>query len=720
MLSKRLNFRGQVTIFVIIAILIVAAVILFFVARNQFQTENIPSTLSPVYDHFLECLEEDTRIGIGLLGTSGGYIYVDEMEFEGGSAYMPFSSQLDFYGNAVPYWYYVSGNNIEREQIPNKDDMEKELSRYISESIVNCNLNDYEDQGYIIDKGKPKVEARINDESVDVNLLMDLTIKKDDDSIYVSEHKKNYESSLGKLYETATSIYEHEQSTLFLEEYGVDVLRNYAPVDGVEFSCAPKIWVGLNVSENIRNGIDANYNSLKVDGDYYEIKDEKNKYFVVDIGNKIDDDVQVNFLTSKNWPYGIDISPSEGDLLIAKPVGNQQGLGSLGFCYVVYHYVYDLKYPVLIQVLKSNGDEIFQFPVAVVIKGNNPRNPVEGAEVIDIVQGELCKYRNQKVEINTFNTDLTKIDSEISFTCLTQSCFIGRTLNGKIIENFPQCTNGFIIANSQGYEETRYQISTNRENNANLILKKLYNLDLNILVNGRPSSGNAIVTFTNENGAKTVYYPDQTEIELSESLYDVEVQVFGDSSITIGKTAKEQCYDVPAGIAGYFLDDVIERTTRNLSLVASALIVGGILFFIVERWGRRQTALHEIGFGRAFLIGCGQAFALIPGISRSGSTIITGLALGLKRDAATHFSFLLAVPIIALAGAKKILDLFSSPVAQKQDALVFIIGFVTAAGVGVLCIRYLLEHVKTKTFIPFAIYRIALGALLFAFIFFQK
>lgn len=176
---------------------------------------------------------------------------------------------------------------------------------------------------------------------------------------------------------------------------------------------------------------------------------------------------------------------------------------------------------------------------------------------------------------------------------------------------------------------------------------------------------------------------------------------------------------IPAGIAGYFLDDAIERMTRQLWIVAVALIIGGVLFFIVERWGRRQTALHDVSFGRALLIGCGQAFALIPGVSRSGSSIITGLALGLKRDAATHFSFLLAVPIIALAGAKKLLDLFFSPTVQKQDALVFLIGFVTAAGIGALCIRYLLEHVKTKTFLPFAIYRIALGILLLVILFFR-
>ncbi|PIN91582.1 hypothetical protein COU57_00010 [Candidatus Pacearchaeota archaeon CG10_big_fil_rev_8_21_14_0_10_32_14] len=545
--------RSQITIFVIVAILIVAVVALILVLRSQSKSESVPAIFSPVYDSFLECLEQDTRLGISGLGTGGGHIYTDELKFEPGSAYMPFSSQLDFYGNAVPYWYYVSGSNIEKEQVPKKEDMEKELARFLKESIQSCNLRMYEDQGYVIERGKPIVNVKINDESIDVDLKMDLKIKKDDKTVIIDSHKKNYDSNIGNMYKVAKNIYDHEQSTLFLENYGVDVIRNYAPVDGVEFSCAPKAWVALNVSENLRNGIDANYNSLKIKGDYYETKEDVNKYFVVDTGDKLPDNLQVNFLTSKYWPYGLDIAPSKGDLLIANPIGNQEGLGALGFCYVPYHFVYDVKYPVLIQIIDQQGEEVFQFPVAVVIKGNNPRQPVKGAESVDLGGKDVCQYRTQKVEIDTYDTNLNNIDADISFNCLSQSCNIGRTLNGKIIEYFPQCVNGFIVANAEGYDTTKYQISTNRETEASVILDKLYTLEINLLVNGRTSNSNAIISFEDENGAKSILYPEQKTVSLSEGNYDIKVQVYGDSSLTIAKTTKEQCYEVPAGTAGGFL-----------------------------------------------------------------------------------------------------------------------------------------------------------------------
>ncbi|MDO8581697.1 MAG: undecaprenyl-diphosphate phosphatase [bacterium] len=177
---------------------------------------------------------------------------------------------------------------------------------------------------------------------------------------------------------------------------------------------------------------------------------------------------------------------------------------------------------------------------------------------------------------------------------------------------------------------------------------------------------------------------------------------------------------LPAAFVGYFLEDIIVGTTRELFLVATMLILGGLFFIIVERWGKRAVPFEHLTKTQAFLIGCAQAVALIPGVSRSGSTIIAGMALRLKRDAATHFSFLLAVPIIALAGAKRLVDLFMGAPLTLEQILVFLIGFATAAGVGALCIQYLIEHVKTKTFLPFAVYRIALGVLLFGFIFFQK
>ena len=177
---------------------------------------------------------------------------------------------------------------------------------------------------------------------------------------------------------------------------------------------------------------------------------------------------------------------------------------------------------------------------------------------------------------------------------------------------------------------------------------------------------------------------------------------------------------IPAAVVGVLFEDVIAERTRNLSLVASMLIFGGVLFFAVERWGSRSVSFESLTMKQAIGIGCAQVFALIPGVSRSGSTIIAGLALGLKRETATHFSFLLAAPIIAGAGLKSLFDLLRNSAVPSGGFIIFITGFVTAMLVGALCIRYLLTHVKTKTFLPFAVYRIVLGVLLLGIIFFQN
>ncbi len=168
---------------------------------------------------------------------------------------------------------------------------------------------------------------------------------------------------------------------------------------------------------------------------------------------------------------------------------------------------------------------------------------------------------------------------------------------------------------------------------------------------------------------------------------------------------------IPAAAIGYFFEPVIEATTRSLPLVGSTLIFGGFLFLAVERWGRKRAAISALTFPRALLIGCGQALALIPGMSRSGMTIIASMTLGLQREAATNFAFLMGVPIILVAATKRIVELVLAGSLHTQDVWLFTVGFVSAGVVGAFCVRFLLNHVKTKTFLPFAYYRITLGAL---------
>ncbi|MCH7850945.1 MAG: hypothetical protein IH845_04855, partial [Nanoarchaeota archaeon] len=136
-----MNNKAQITIFVIIAIVLVGGILAYFTLRDNLGGRRVPVELEPVYEYYLECLEETTRDGIRLLGEQGGYI--ETPEFEPGSSFMPFSNQLDFFGQGVPYWLYISGNNLLKEQVPSKSFMESELSIYVGEHSTNCNFDEY-------------------------------------------------------------------------------------------------------------------------------------------------------------------------------------------------------------------------------------------------------------------------------------------------------------------------------------------------------------------------------------------------------------------------------------------------------------------------------------------------------------------------------------------------------------------------------------------------
>jgi len=237
-----MNRKGQVTIFIIIAIILVSAVAVFFIFRESLITEKIPASIEPVYISFLSCLEDNTLTGIDVLESQAGYISLPD--FEPGSAYMPFSSQLNFLGNPIPYWYYVSGNNIQKEQMPSKRDMEDQLEEFIDEEITECIFDKYYEQGFEISQGEPEAKVIIRDNEVEIGLSMDLSVNKEEDSVLIRNHKVVVKSKLGTLYNSAKKIYEYEQKNLFLENYAVDTLRLYTPVDGVELTCSPVTWEG--------------------------------------------------------------------------------------------------------------------------------------------------------------------------------------------------------------------------------------------------------------------------------------------------------------------------------------------------------------------------------------------------------------------------------------------------------------------------------------------
>lgn len=163
---------------------------------------------------------------------------------------------------------------------------------------------------------------------------------------------------------------------------------------------------------------------------------------------------------------------------------------------------------------------------------------------------------------------------------------------------------------------------------------------------------------------------------------------------------------VPGALIGKLLEEKAETSLRNPLLIAADLAVFGAIFYMLDRSGKKEKNLDKIKWYDALLIGCGQALAIIPGVSRSGATMGAGLLLGFKRADAARFSFLMSAPIIFGAGLVKVKDFMSGGL-----TLVLVAGFISAAVFGFLSIRFLLSYLAKHDFKVFVWYRFALAAL---------
>ncbi len=179
---------------------------------------------------------------------------------------------------------------------------------------------------------------------------------------------------------------------------------------------------------------------------------------------------------------------------------------------------------------------------------------------------------------------------------------------------------------------------------------------------------------------------------------------------------------IPAGVVGLLFDDVIDTYLYKWYVVAAALIIYGFAFLVIENLNKKPkiNSISDMSYRTAFFIGVFQMLALIPGTSRSGSTILGAVLIGSSRYVATEFSFFLAVPTMLGASAVKILKYFTSVgMFSAQEAVVLLVGMAVAYIVSVLAIKFLVGYIKKHDFKPFGYYRIILGILIilyFAFV----
>lgn len=189
---------------------------------------------------------------------------------------------------------------------------------------------------------------------------------------------------------------------------------------------------------------------------------------------------------------------------------------------------------------------------------------------------------------------------------------------------------------------------------------------------------------------------------------------------------------IPGVLAGVLGESKIEElfhqpnsphTPEAMTAMAIIIALLGAALFVAERIARHHRGLARVSLKDTILIGLAQALAIFPGVSRSGSTIAAGLALGLERQAAARFSFLLAAPIVAGAGVKSLFSVYSelrTGAMAQSELLLFALGFVTAAVSGYLCIKFLLRYLQKNSTDIFVYYRWALSVLIIIIVFARK
>ncbi|MDO4910694.1 MAG: undecaprenyl-diphosphate phosphatase [Corynebacterium sp.] len=171
---------------------------------------------------------------------------------------------------------------------------------------------------------------------------------------------------------------------------------------------------------------------------------------------------------------------------------------------------------------------------------------------------------------------------------------------------------------------------------------------------------------------------------------------------------------IPVSLAGVLFKDLIRDGLRNLWITSFVLVFFSLVFIWVERTGRKNRSFEKLGYKDALLMGLAQCLALIPGVSRSGGTISAGLFLGLEREVAARFSFLLAIPAVLASGLFSLPDAFNPTDGQAASGAQLFVGTVIAFIVGYATIAWLLKFVSNNSFAWFAAYRIPIGILVMA------
>jgi len=595
LIGKRGFKRGQVTTWIILGIVVLATIGGTIVVKNTVlksewekareRAVKVPQQIVPVKNFIDGCVKTVGKDSIKLVGMQGGYVDIPGFK-------------LRVFPNGaleVPYWYYQKENGIDVVDIPSLNSVQNEISDYVSSELNNClaGFKELKDSGYKITAGSISMETEIGKDKIFLTIDFPVYIEFKDLIFNLNKHYASFDVNLGKLYELANKIIKKANEDLFLEEQTLDFLIAYGeiPFSGSELRCSPKVWLKEDVISNLKGILANNMPFIRIKGTDYNLPNKYYKRFLWDVGAGGYGGVKSDFMYSRNWLLDLDVFPREGGVLKSESVtgnlGPATGVVQSFLCLQNYHFIYDIKYPVLVKLRDMSSFDgegyTFQFVTQVVVDNNQPRRSVITPESVQEGATRYCDKRFVESTIYTFRRDLDGNlkplkDVHIGYRCINHFCDIGETEfdvynKASLTTEFPSCINGEVVAEKEGYHFVREQISTNEIIEIPLVLEPYVTkksevkvIDKGGSVRGLLPSEKVIMQLMEEDKdyGVSVIYPDNEEIMLIPGKYTVNAFLVREGKIKIADRKFEKCIDVPKeglfGVLGATEEKCVETT----------------------------------------------------------------------------------------------------------------------------------------------------------------
>ncbi len=587
--------RGQITIYVIlgIVILIVLGIVIYYTQQPAtegiIKSTTLPSQFAQVEAHIQGCLEQTTREGIAVVSQQGGYLTLEDPtplsivnEFSTSLATIPG-------GSATAYWYYEQSNRVPVNKEPTKQTLQKELEQYIDTHLTNClDYHTFETIGYRFTTANPVSTVSIADTNVKATLHYPVTIYYKATTNQLTTTTITIPTALGTLFATAKNFFDVTNQQLYFENKTLDFITIYdqLPSSGVDFNCAPKTWTKTEVRNDFKTVLEKNLPFLKPVSNTHDFKDP----FLVNTAVATPKNVQIDIQYNPAWPLQLNfIGRDTDEVLTGEPfTTNNKLTGILTpiFCLNQYHFVYTVKYPLLVTVRK--GDEYFQYAYQVVIDHNQPRTATIQPEDHAIILNEnspLCTAGSQALTISTLANDAAGNyralpGTSVALQCVDALCNLGTSnARGELNVQTPACINGQLRGHKQGYQTGTATLTTTEPGSISIVLDKTYTptVDTLIMDNGErtlQTGEQAFITLSRSDasGSTMIIQPGTTTVDLTAGTYYVRSYLLTNNpgGITIADRIVKACVDVPKkgilGVLGVTEKNCLDKTVKGTTI----------------------------------------------------------------------------------------------------------------------------------------------------------